>query len=342
MSGRVERIEFEVAGPGREIDDAAVGALDEALERLGSPLYHLLDPRRINRFEHGGPPVWSVGTVPLGADRLLVTYGLSGLVDPSRAGVGYELSIRIPDRQEGSVPWAGFLLRYLARYVITSGRELKSGDYFPFPSSITTAPFGPNAPADVPMTRMNSVAFTPDPDLPFVELPSGKLELRRVVGLFPEEREAMECWSVNGVLGLMRERNARLSTDIARAPMTTDAAFVGAAKAGSARDGSQYGFVAVDDVDWDDDGSAYVLSFPGGHEAQRMLAMVRARLPFGKHLLVHSTDPQMPRAIVFVPGAQVAVEAQGDDLVTTLPIDHPIFQAIADADEAGLRITLRR
>src|SRR5687768_4453835 len=125
---KVQRIEFTVGPNTREPDDAGVEALDEALNRVGQgELLHLMDPRRINAFSSGGPATWSVAFVPVGEDHFFVTYGNSDRIDPARAGVGFELSIRVPAAKAGL--WPGLLLRQLVRYMLTSRRELRVGDF---------------------------------------------------------------------------------------------------------------------------------------------------------------------------------------------------------------------
>jgi hypothetical protein len=322
---------FELKGPPREIHDDAVQALDAALEKRGTgPLLHALDPKRLLTFENGGPAVWSVALVPIGHHELHVTYGLSFLIDPARTGTGYELSLRVPTYPGGGLGWAPFFLRMLGRYVVTSKRELKLGEYFPFFKPISRVAFAPADRMSVPHTEMDSVAFTTDPDLPFVDTPRGRLELRRVVGLFPDERERMEPWSAQGVIDLFSARNKELCTDIGRGSYLKDPAFVAACEAGSARDGSRYGYVAVEGIGWEQQGKEYVVRFPGGHDAKRILRMVSARLGHGQHLLIHDVDPDQQHAVVLTPGKALKVQAKGNELVIQLPLDFPLFSQLGD------------
>lgn len=325
-------VTFELKpGQAREIHDDAIEALDAALTKLTTgQLMHALDPKRILKFEHGGPPVWSVAMCPIGHHELHVTYGLSSLIDPERTGTGYELSLRIPTYPGSGLSWAPFFLRMLARYVVTSKRELKTGEYFPFFKPISRVAFAPADRMSVPHTEMDSVAFTADPDLPFVETPRGRLEVRRVVGLFPDERERMEPWTAQGVLELFAARNKELATDIARGSYTRDPAFIAACEAGSARDGSRYGYVAVEGIGWEQQGQEYVVRFPGGHDAQRILRTVKARLGHGQHLLIHDVDPDQQRAVVLTPGKGLQVKQKGNDLVIQLPLDFPLFSQLGE------------
>ena len=323
---------FELKGPPREIHDDAVEALDAALGRVGTgQLFHAFDPKRLLTFENGGPALWSVAMVPIGTDQLHVTYGLSSLIDPARTGTGYELSLRVPSYPGGGgLGWAPFFLRMLGRYVVSSKRELKLGEYFPFFKPISRVALAPEDRMSVPHTEMDSVAFTVDPNLPFVETPRGRLEVRRVVGLFPAERERMEPWSAQGVLDLFAQRNHDLVTDIGRGPYTKDPAFLTACEEGSKRDGSRYGYVAVEGIGWEQQGNEFVVRFPGGHDAQRILRMVSARLGHGQHLLIHDVDPDRPHAVVLTPGPSLQVQQKGNDLVIRLPLDFPLFAQLGE------------
>lgn len=322
---------FELKGPPREIHDDAVSALDAALGKLSTGhLMHAFDPKRLLTFEHGGPAVWSVAMCPIGHHELHVTYGLSSLIDPAREGTGYELSLRVPTYPGGGLGWAPFFLRMLGRYVVSSKRELKLGEYFPFFKPISRVPFPPEDRMSVPHTEMDSVAFTADPNVPVVETPRGRLEVRRVVGLFPDERERMEPWSAQGVLDLFAQRSKDLITDIARSSYTKDPAFIAACEAGSARDGSRYGYVAVEGIGWEQQGKEYVVRFPGGHDAKRILRMVSARLGHGQHLLIHDVDPDRKHAVVFTPGKALQVKQKGNDLVIQLPLDFPLFSQLGE------------
>lgn len=321
----------ELKGLRREVHDDAVQALDAALARVGTgQLFHAFDPKRLLTFEHGGPAVWSVAMVPIGTDQLHVTYGLSSLIDPAREGTGSELSLRVPTYPGGGLGWAPIFLRLLGRDVVSSKRELKLGEYFPFLNLISRVPFAPADRRSVPHTGMDSVAFAVDPDLPFVDTPRGRLELRRVVGLFPDERERMEPWSAQGVLELFAQRSRSLVTDLGRGSYRKDPAFIAACEEGSKRDGSRYGSVAVEGIGWEQQGPEFLVRFPGGHDAQRILRMVSARLGHGQHLLIHDVDPDRKHAVLLTPGKALQVQQKGDELVIQLPLDFPLFSQLGE------------
>jgi len=333
----VETISFTLEGPPRDVDDETVAAFDAALERVGANVMHAMDPRRLLSFESGGPPVWSVAYAEIGSDRLYLTYGLSAALEAGR--LDHELSLRVPAGSDAGM-WPVLLLRMLARYVLSSGRELKKGDFFPLPSSITTAPVAPADRSGMPRTPMNAIALTVDPDLPFIETKKGRVEVRRVVGLHPDERELLEPWSAAGFVELLATRDPHLVTDIGRASKTTDREFVTAAERGSARDGSAFGFVAVEGVDWSFDGKRYVARFPGGAEARRIDRMVKARLLHGRHLLVHDFDPERTRAVAIEPSEALGLREEGDVLVIELPRDAPHLNAFSSAGAAPVEWAL--
>ena len=63
--------------------------------------------------------------------------------------------------------------------------------------------------------------------------------------------------------------------------------------------------------------------------------MLEARLPHGKHLLVHDTDPEQRLAVAFQPGDDVSFQEDGEVVVFTLPPGHPfldVFKKPPDGD----------
>jgi hypothetical protein len=314
------KLEFRVGPNVRDVDDAGVQAIDDALTRVarsGNELLHMMDPRRINQFPDG-PSTWSVAFVPVGDDDVLfITYGNSDRVDRDRVGVNFELSIRVREKESGI--WAGMLLRQLVRYMLMSRRELKVGDFMPLPTAITQAVADiPNA----PMTMMNAVVLVEDPLLPKIDTPAGAIEVRRVVGIHPDERERMETWSAAGFAQTLAKRDPTLTTDVLRESFANDQMFVADIDEGSRRDGSVFGFVAVDGVTWQRVDDGYRVRFPGGHDGERIRKMIRARLPHGRHLLVHDSDPAKQLAVALEPSNVRNVAVEGDVLVLQLPHDY--------------------
>jgi hypothetical protein len=333
--GRTQSIEFTVGPDVREVDDGGVSALDEALDGVGSgELLHLLDPRRINAFSSGGPSTWSVAFVPVGADHFYVTYGNSDRIDPARSGVAFELSVRVPAQAAGL--WPGLLLRQLVRYMLVSRRELKVFDFMPFPVPITRIAGAAGDVEPFPDTGMNAVFLVADPLLPVVQSPRGPIEVRRVVGIFPDERELMEPWSVQGLADTMRARNPELTTDIHRPSLADNRAFAEAMADGSRREGSQFGFVAVPGVTWEATDSECKITLPGGHEALRIHRMVEARLRHGRNLLIHDVDPDRRLAVALEPSEKWDIAIQDDVLVLNIPLDAAHLQALANPPDGSI------
>lgn len=320
-------------GPGqvREVHDDSVEAFDNALARVGtSGVDHFIDPQRIQSFEAGGPPVWSVATVPTAAGTLYLTYGFSEAIDPGRVGVKFEMSVLVPGE---ATMWPALLLRSMCRYMLGSKRPLEVGQSMPFPAPITRFFAPPEEQDNYPSTDMTAAFFAADPLLPSIETERGVVEVRRAVGLFEGERGLFDLWTPQGFLDCFEQRDASLRTVIDRASLAADASFVRAIEAGSQRDGSQISFVAVPGVQWEqDENKAVLVEFPGGEHARRILQMVRARLPFGNHLLVHDTDPQKSNAVAFEPGkGEIRFRNEGSTLIMSVPADHGLFESFAEA-----------
>lgn len=325
-------ISFSI-GPGqvRAVHDDAVVAFDEALEAVGDGgVNHFIDPRRIQTFAAGGPSVWSVATVPTDAGVLYLTYGWSGAIDPARSECGFELSIVVPG---APTIWPALVLRALCRYMLGSGRMLEVGQSMPFPQPITRFFAPPHEAGDYPSCGMMAALFADDPVLPSIYTPRGVVSVRRVVGLYPEELELMHLWSPGGFTSAIAARDPRLRTEITRATLTDDAAFVSAIVDGSRREGSQVSYVAVPGVRWDSDDAGLRVRFPGGRHAQQIHRMLQARLPFGRHLLVHDIDPECDDAVALEPGPELAFRNDGATLVVTLPANHPLVETFASVGE---------
>jgi hypothetical protein len=336
---KVQTISFQVGPDLREVVEEGVEALDRALAEVGSgEVMHLVDPRRINSFQSGGPPTWSVASVPVGDDTYFVTYGNSQLIDPSREGVRFELAIRVKGE---TGMWPGLLLRGLVRYMLGSGRELEVGQYMPLPDALTRFAVAPEEREAFPATEMNTAIFAQDPLLPRVSTPTGEIEIRRVIGLYPEELQLAELWSIHGFAGALQRVHPDLEVDVGRVSLLDDADFVANIEAGSQREGSSVGFVAVPSVQWGEtqDGRL-AMHFPGGEHGARVARMIAARLPHGRHLLVHDTDPDNQSAIAFEPGEGMQARIDHEVLVLSLPADHPLIVDIASAPPEGLTITL--
>lgn len=303
--------EIEMTSDPRRVDDAAVSQLDEALAAAaGAPvnqLLHALDSRRILRFEHGGPPVWSVALCPCGDGTFLfLTYGLSRFLDPD-AQFDHEMSIRVAADPGGQPPaWPTFLLRQLARYQITSGRELRIGDPMSFGESITRAAMAPEHKASMPDSSMHAIGVAADPRMQGV---------RRVYGLFAEEQALAERWSIGGMLDEIARRDPTLTTALDRASWATEPEMRQAVGAGAKRDGSTTGAIVVPGLRWERSSHGVTVHLPGGPVIRRIAALVHGRIGFGRTLLLHDFEPRPHSEVGLQPSDQESVRTHGDQML---------------------------
>lgn len=274
--------EFVLRGDPREVNSAAVSQLDGALAvAAGCPLesvLHGIDPKRILTFANGGPPVWSVaqGRCANG-DVLSVTYGLSQFIDPA-APFGHEMSIRVASDGSADGPqWPMFFLRALARYQITSGRELRAGEVMPFGESITRTAMAPEHKASMPDSPLQAIAVVDDPLMQSV---------RRVYGLHADELDLGQAWSPAGLMSLVAERTPTLSTDVARGTWSRDPVIRAGVDAGRAREGSSAGAALVAGLHWEKLATGVAVHFPAGC-AKTVIDLIDGRIGFGRTLLLH-------------------------------------------------------
>jgi hypothetical protein len=317
----IHRDEFRLEGKPREVRDEAVSQLDQALAgaaggRLEQVL-HAIDPRRILRFEAGGPPVWSVALCPC-PDRtfLFVTYGLSRYIDPD-ARFDHELSIRVAAERGGEPPaWPTFLLRQLARYQVGSGRELRVGDPMTFAESITRAAMAPEHQASMPDSPMRTIGVAADP---------GMHSVRRVYGLLADEQALAETWSIAGLLGEIARRDPTLTTTLGRPSWAGRADVVRAVSDGAAREGSATGAIVVPGLRWERTARGVAIHIPGGPVVRRIAALIRGRLGFGRTLLLHDYEPAPYSEVGLGPG-EPGLHVDDDRMVeVSLGVDSPIL-----------------
>jgi len=203
--------EFKLEHPPRPVENSVVTAIDDALTKLGggAEVMHAMDPTRLLSFEHGGPPVWSVGMVEVPGPQpytLLVTYGFSHVLspEPMREGLNHEYSFAVPKGTPTS-PWADAFLRHQCRYVLMQGADIRVGDCVPFRGvPMTRIAFQPVHHAMMPDSSLVGMLCTPDPVLPLVQTPRGPIEVRRLVGIDARELDRVETWSANGFLEELR------------------------------------------------------------------------------------------------------------------------------------------
>jgi hypothetical protein len=319
--------ELELREP-RSIDSTTVDALDTALAAAcGVPkasVLHAIDPKRIVSFEAGGPAVWSVA-VATGAGpsphHLYVTYGLSGSIDPRRheQNLEHELSIRVPATGASPPLWPTLLLRHLGRYMLSARRELRVGDVMPLHGSISRAALAPEHRSTQPDSALQGLLVGADPQLRGVATYKGTIEVRRIYGIDEAERRMIERWSVAGFGGQVVTRDPTLTTDLYRSSWADDAAIKAAMEEGAEREGSATAALALHGVSWERSRAAWTIRLPGGDSARHLAAVLRGRLPHGRHLLVHDLESRPQSEIALVPSEELYVNLEGKVLVIGMP-----------------------
>jgi hypothetical protein len=336
-----QRFQFTMKAGPRRVDAGGVAQLDAALAKAtgAAPdrVLHAIDPRRIASFADGGPAVWSVALSPCrDGCYLFVTYGLSRAIDPD-ARFDHEMSIRVaPDGQHQPPHWPVFFLRQLARYQITSGRELAAGEPMGLGESITRFAMAPAEKAQMPDSPMHAIAVVDDPVLPGA---------RRAYGLLPDEQALAEPWSIAGTVAEIARREPTLTTDVRRGSWSSDPSLVEAVRVGAKRDGSSTGALLVPGLRWEPTADGFRVQLAGGATALRFCALAHGRLPFGRNLLLHDPEPGPYRQIGLVPSDRPFARAHGDQLLEAgMRADSPILRGVqraANHPSTGIRFTLR-
>ena len=139
---------------------------------------------------------------------LLVTYGMTDLFeresdDQQINGWGYELTMRVPRDSEQPPQWTIRLLERLCDYTWTHGK--------PFASGHRMEPGGPITGRDD--TRLRTLAFTRDPELPAIQSPFGTAQFLTVVGITADELARMKSTRTAAVLAELAIGSRLLNTD---------------------------------------------------------------------------------------------------------------------------------
>lgn len=304
-------------------EDSAPGW--EAIDRALQPLYATQEPRHYGtllRYSLGGPDPLDGISVYKREQPVphwhYVTYGLSELYakesdDAQVSGWGFELTFRLRDDSGAEEPptWPLSFLQNLARYVFSSRNAFSHGHYL--------NANGPIA-ADTD-TRIRSVAFVHDPELPPVDTPNGRLEFLQVVGLTNEEEHAAKRWSTVQALKVFEPHMPLFVTDLDRASLMQESEIAAEIAAGAAREGSTTGMLFIDQLSWEQ--RPRMLRAPltelvlGARQIGELLSLLPLRLPFGKPLQLIGPEAR----VVFAPGWRNAAAAEDGALRLTLSAD---------------------
>lgn len=313
---RTVKTEVTLRGAPRPVRDDVVTELDDALGALGqgAQVMHAYDPSRLLGFEHGGPPIWSVGVVEVpGAQpyTLLVTYGFSHVLSPEgfREGLNHEYSFAVPLGTPLS-PWADAFLRSQCRYVLTQGADIRVNDCVPFRGvPMTRIPFQPEHHAAMPDSTLVGLLATPDPVLPTVQTPHGDLEVRRLVCIDARELDRVETWSAKGFLEELRRVDPLLLSPLTRACWLDDARFRQTVEERFAKEGSDID-AALFDLSVTGDAGAVTVALPRTPASrERLQNALQGRVGFNRRLVAFSPGGAQ---LVFEPAAPgVSVGARG-------------------------------
>lgn len=313
------RTEFELRGAPRPVRDDVVEAMDAALGRLGkgAQVLHAMDPSRLLSFEHGGPPIWSVGMVDVpGAApyTLLVTYGFSHLLSPEhfREGLHHEYSFAVPAGTPLS-PWADAFLRHQCRYVLTQGADIRVNDCVPFRGvPMTRIPFQPQHHAAMPDSTLVGMVATVDPVLPKITTAHGDIEVRRLVCIDSRELDRVETWSAKGFIEELRKVDPWLRSPLTRRSWLDDPTFNDAVEARFATEGSDVDAALFDFSLSGAPGGVSVALPKSAAARERLVNGLRGRVGFGRRLVAVSAtgaqlmfEPQQSKVTIGPRGAVI-------------------------------------
>ncbi|WP_435920864.1 suppressor of fused domain protein [Paenibacillus sp. DYY-L-2] len=242
----------------------------------------------------------------------IVTFGFSELYDkesenPDYSGYGFELTFRVAREENEEEPpaWALNLLQNMGRYVFNSGNIFASGDYLDANGPICEG-------AD---TKLTALAFIEDPELPAVHTPNGRVEFLQMVGISEDELEAMKTWSTLGVLEASKEALPGFITDLSRDCLLQIPAIAEAVQSGMERDGSNTGFLFVDQLAWEPGKKRLFSKTPatltlGAKQAGTVSKLLRGRLLKGKSLTLASQGLRL----ILEPGGVTGYEAGEEEV----------------------------
>lgn len=133
-----------------------------------------------------------------------------------------------------------------------------------------------------------------DPELAPLRTPNGQVEFLQVVGLTDDEEFALKCWSTREVLEVFGPYMPLWITQLQRTSLMDRADVADAVRAGAARDGSRTGQLFFEGLSWSSE--KHMSRAPdfhiviGARQVSELLALLPARLPFGRELWLVGSD----------------------------------------------------
>lgn len=245
-----------------------------------------------------------------------VTFGFSELYEKESenteySGYGFELTFRLARGADEEEPpaWALNLLQNMGRYVFKSGNVFRSGDYL-----------DANGPICLGFdTQLTALAFVEDPQLPETETSNGKMEFLQMIGITGDELEAMQTWNTRGMLKTCEGYLPGYITDLSRDSVLQVPAIAEAVQNGMERDGSNTGFLYVDQLAWEPEKKRLLGKTPaalilGAKQAGIVGKLLRGRILKGRDLTLLGQGIR----VVMEPGEQAGFEAGEDEVVLRL------------------------
>jgi hypothetical protein len=270
-------------------------AIEEACRRI----YGGQEPRlwrTLIGWRLGGPePLEEIRCYEAGDHWHWMGRGLSDLHDEDPSELTFRLA-RGPGETHPPT-WPVELLQGLARRAVTGGGGLRAGDLLEL-----GGPLGPDED-----TALRALLFAADPEL---GAEPRSLRFVQAFGITLDELAAARDWQCDPFTALVRERNPRLVTDVARRSHRADPGFERAVQAGIDRDGSSCGTALADVVHWSKDRRGGVRLEIDTRTVPELVRALRGRIPFGRPFRL--TGPE--ETIVLWPdGVERGDDELGDD-----------------------------
>jgi hypothetical protein len=209
--------------------------------------------------------------------------------------------------------WPISLMQNLARYVFETGAVL-------WPNHHMDAN-GPIAQGST--TALQALLFARDPELGEISTPHGRLTFVQVIGITLDELAAIKAWNSAAYMGLGRERNPLLVTDLDRSSLLSDETFAAEVASRTAAEGSSLAGLNVDVLRWTESDGVVRVTF-GAYAIQGVADLIRRRVACGQGAWIESRDASLQ----LDPAEEWRI-APGDALLT---ISMPAAAALALAD----------
>lgn len=234
-----------------------------------------------------------------------VTYGFTELYekeseDPSESGYGFELTFRLKrDPEEEQPPaWPMNLLQNLARYVFSSGNVFRSGHHMSCNGPVMLG-------SD---TKLTALGFLTDPELGEMDTVNGHMVFLQAIPITDDEMKGLMCWSGEKFLRALMEKIPLGIGDLSRDSIMERPDFHSIWEQGIAADGSNTGFLYMDEMEAGLDGEQGRLRVGAGH-VDILGIMLRARVGKGRTLYLQGAR----QSVLFQGGAQneIALDEHG-------------------------------